>query len=176
MASSTPSHPVIFSTSTQHVLPPSKYLIPGTWARFQLSQLVNKTLELAQPVPFDFLIRGQVLRGTIAEWCALNNVKEEETLEIEYFESLMPPKLLASIEGEDWVGSVSCQRKGYALLVSTSHLNLMLLQLYSIWFLRLLNSNIRSFSKTSALYTGAYWTRHIGLLVGVTVYYYFWLS
>ncbi|PVF99696.1 WD40 repeat-like protein [Serendipita vermifera] len=115
MASSTASHPVIFSTSTQHILPPSKYLIPGTWARFQLSQLVNKTLELTQPVPFDFLVRGQILRGTIAEWCTANDVKEEETLEIEYFESLMPPKLLASIEGEEWVGSVSCQRKGYIL-------------------------------------------------------------
>jgi ribosome biogenesis protein YTM1 len=112
MASSAVSHPVVFSTSTQHALPPSKYLIPATWARFQLSQLVNKTLALPQPIPFDFLIKGQLLRGTIAEWCSENGIKEEETLEIEYFESLMPPKLLTSIGGEEWVGSVSCQLKG----------------------------------------------------------------
>lgn len=90
-------------------------MIPAGWARFQLSQLINKTLALPQPTPFDFLVRGQILRGTIAEWCALNGVKEEETLEIEYFESLMPPKRLGSIEGEEWIGSVSCQAKGHIL-------------------------------------------------------------
>jgi len=111
------SHPVLFSTTTQHVLPPSKYLIPAGWARFQLSQLINKSLALPQPTPFDFLIRGQILRCTIAEWCAANGVKEEETLEIEYFESLLPPKRVASIEGEEWIGSVSCQSKGSVLLL-----------------------------------------------------------
>lgn len=121
MATSSPSHPVVFSTTTQHALPPSKYLIPADWARFQLSQLVNKTLALPRPTPFDFLIRGQILRGTIAEWCALNGVKEEDTLEIEYFESVMPPKRLASIQGEEWIGSVSCQSKGSETLVF-SHL------------------------------------------------------
>lgn len=112
MATSDISHPVVFTTSTVHKLPPSKYLIPAKWARFQLSQLVNKTLELPEPVPFDFLIRGELLRGSIADWCASHGVKEEETLEIEYFESLMPPKLLSSFDEPEWVGSVSCQRSG----------------------------------------------------------------
>ncbi|KAG8807261.1 ribosome biogenesis protein ytm1, partial [Serendipita sp. 399] len=118
MSSSEVSHPVVFSTSTQHTLPPSKYLIPAPWARYQLSQLINKSLQLSQPVPFDFLIRGQILRGSIAEWCAANGVKEEETLEIEYFESLMPPKLLTAFAGEEWVGEVNCQIKGYILTAS----------------------------------------------------------
>ncbi|KAG9054823.1 ribosome biogenesis protein ytm1 [Serendipita sp. 407] len=118
MSSSETSHPVVFSTSTQHIIPSSKYLIPASWARYQLSQLINKSLQLSQPVPFDFLIRGQILRGSIAEWCAGNGVKEEETLEIEYFESLMPPKLLSAFAGEDWVGEVNCQVKGYIMTAS----------------------------------------------------------
>ena len=111
--SSTPSHPVTFKTSTKHVLPPSKYLIPATWGRFQLSQLVNKALTLPTPTPFDFLINGELLHGTIEEWCGERGIKEEETLELEYFESLMPPKHLGSFEGDDWVGSVDCRFSGY---------------------------------------------------------------
>ena len=44
-------------------------MIPATWKRYQLSQLVNKALSLTTPVPFDFLVRGEILRGTLAEWC-----------------------------------------------------------------------------------------------------------
>lgn len=108
------SHPVIFKTSTKHVLPPSRYLIPATWGRFQLSQLVNKALSLPTPTPFDFLINGELLHGTIKEWCEERGIQEEETLELEYFESLMPPKHLGSFEGDNWVGSIDCRLSGYA--------------------------------------------------------------
>jgi len=110
---SAPRHPVIFKTSTKHILPPSKYLIPSIWGRFQLSQLVNKALSLPTPTPFDFLINGELLHGTIKEWCEEWGIKEEETLELEYFESLMPPKHLGSFEGDNWVGSVDCRLSGY---------------------------------------------------------------
>ena len=112
--SSAPSHPVIFKTSTKHVLPPSKYLVPATWGRFQLSQLVNKALSLPTPTPFDFLINGELLHGTIKGWCEERGIQEEETLELEYFESLMPPKHLGSFEGDNWVGSIDCRLSGYA--------------------------------------------------------------
>ena len=51
-------------------------MIPASWRRYQLSQLVNKALSLTQPVPFDFLVKGEILRTTIAEWCAENGVGE----------------------------------------------------------------------------------------------------
>ncbi len=38
---------------------------------------------------------------------------QEETLEIEYIESIMPPKRMSDIPHEDWVSSVSCQLQGY---------------------------------------------------------------
>ncbi|KAF7795722.1 hypothetical protein EIP86_006887 [Pleurotus ostreatoroseus] len=106
------SHPVVFTTQSAYPLPSQKFMIPGSWRRYQLSQLVNKSLSLAKPVPFDFLVRGEILRTTLEEWCAEKGIGEEETLEIEYFESVMPPQKITSLPHEDWVSSVSCREKG----------------------------------------------------------------
>lgn len=38
---------------------------------------------------------------------------QEETLEIEYFESVMPPQRMSALPHEDWVASISCQLPGY---------------------------------------------------------------
>ena len=62
-----PSIPVIFSTKTPYQLPPQKFMIPASWRRFQLSQLINTALELPRVVPFDFLIRGVLLGGSLSE-------------------------------------------------------------------------------------------------------------
>ncbi|OBZ77049.1 Ribosome biogenesis protein YTM1 [Grifola frondosa] len=58
---------------------------------------------------------GGILRGTLAEWCAEKGIGEEETLEIEYFESVMPPQRMSTLPHEDWVSSISCQIAGYFL-------------------------------------------------------------
>lgn len=75
-SSSDVSQPVIFTTQTQYPLPTQKFMIPASWRRYQLSQLVNKALSLAKPVPFDFLVRGEILRATLGEWCAEKGVGE----------------------------------------------------------------------------------------------------
>jgi ribosome biogenesis protein len=77
MASSNgPSLAVVFSTQTPYPLPSQKFMIPASWKRYQLSQLVNKALSLVQPVPFDFLVKGEILRTSLAEWCAENGIGE----------------------------------------------------------------------------------------------------
>ncbi|KAL6302247.1 WD40 repeat-like protein [Sparassis latifolia] len=113
-----PSHPVVFTTQTPYPLPSQKFMIPTSWKRYQLSQLVNKALSLLKPVPFDFLVRGEILRATLGEWCAEKGIGEEETLEIEYFESVMPPQKMSTLPHEDWVSSVSCQISSYFLTAS----------------------------------------------------------
>ncbi|ESK87855.1 microtubule-associated protein ytm1 [Moniliophthora roreri MCA 2997] len=113
MASTGPSCPIIFTTQTPYPLPTQKYMIPTNWKRFQLSQLINKALSLPKPVPFDFLIRGEVLRTSLAQWCQEHGVGEEETLELEYIESIMPPQKMSEIPHEDWVASVKCEMQGY---------------------------------------------------------------
>ena len=62
-----PSIPVVFSTKTPYQLPPQKFMIPASWRRFQLSQLINTALALPRVVPFDFLICGVLLRGCLSE-------------------------------------------------------------------------------------------------------------
>ncbi|KAL4242423.1 Ribosome biogenesis protein YTM1 [Abortiporus biennis] len=127
MSSSTTerTHPVLFTTQTTSQLPSSKFMIPVSWKRYQLSQLINKALGLggevgAGYVPFDFLIRGEILRSGVSldEWCKEKAVPEEETLEIEYFESVMPPQKMSSLPHEDWVSDVECQLPGYFLTSS----------------------------------------------------------
>ncbi|EPQ50488.1 WD40 repeat-like protein [Gloeophyllum trabeum ATCC 11539] len=103
------TRPVVFTTSTPYPLPTQKFMIPVSWRRYQLSQLINKALSLEKPVPFDFLVRGEILRGSLAEWCAEKGVGEEETLEIEYIESVLPPQKFSSMPHEDWVSAVSCR-------------------------------------------------------------------
>lgn len=121
------SQAVVFTTRTSYTIPSQTYMLPNSWKRFQLSQLINKVLSLLQPVPFDFLVRGELLRGSIAEWCTERGVGEvnwpvdslkrvadcvllsqEETLEIEYIEATIPPQRAATLPHDDWVASISC--------------------------------------------------------------------
>lgn len=62
--------PVILKTRTGYVIPTEKYMVPTTWRRFHLSQLINKVLALPQPVPFDFIVQEEMLRVSLGDWCA----------------------------------------------------------------------------------------------------------
>ncbi|KAJ6547288.1 WD40 repeat-like protein [Mycena capillaripes] len=104
-----PTASAVFTTETQYRLPSQSFVLPTAWTRYQLSQLVNKALSLAKPVPFDFILRGDLLKSSLADWCTQNAVGEEETLEIEYIESVLPPQKMSDLPHDDWVSSVSCQ-------------------------------------------------------------------
>ncbi|KAG1886501.1 NUC135 domain-containing protein [Suillus subluteus] len=75
-SSAAPSHPVIFTTQTPYALPSQKFMIPLDWKRYQLSQLINKALDLPKPIPFDFLVHGEILRTSLLEWRAEKAVGE----------------------------------------------------------------------------------------------------
>ncbi|KAI6126919.1 WD40-repeat-containing domain protein [Pisolithus sp. B1] len=109
---------VVFTTKTGYVLPSQKFMIPVEWRRYQLSQLINKALSLTDPIPFDFLVSGEILRTSLAEWTAEKGVGEEETLEVEYFESVLPPQRLSALPHDDWVSSVSCSISQHFLTAS----------------------------------------------------------
>ncbi|KZO99207.1 WD40 repeat-like protein [Calocera viscosa TUFC12733] len=102
-----PSVPLLLSTRSPYALPPTRYLIPTSFTRFQLSQLINTSLSLSPPVPFDFLVRGSLLRGSLQSWMTAHGQGGEETLEVEYVQSVLPPRREASIPQEDWVSAVS---------------------------------------------------------------------
>lgn len=52
---------------------------------------------------------GQAVRGHSG---ILRTAAKEETLEIEYIPSALPPEQVASIPQSDWISSVSLKRKG----------------------------------------------------------------
>lgn len=74
MAEQATQQPVIFTTKTKYPLPTRKFMVPTTWKRYHLSQLVNKALSLATTTPFDFLIRGEILKTSLGDWCSENSV------------------------------------------------------------------------------------------------------
>ena len=65
---STTQVPVRFTTKTRYALPPQRFMVPAAWRRRELSQLINKSLDLPSPVPFDFLAAGTLLRTSLEEW------------------------------------------------------------------------------------------------------------
>ncbi|KDQ15284.1 hypothetical protein BOTBODRAFT_31942 [Botryobasidium botryosum FD-172 SS1] len=107
--------PIILKTRTPYVIPAEKYMVPTTWRRFHLSQLINKVLALPTPVPFDFIANGEMISDSLGEWCDKNKHGEEETLEIEYVQSVMPPQHMSSLPHPDWVSSISCRIPGHFL-------------------------------------------------------------
>lgn len=63
-------------------------------------------LDTQAPIPFDFLINGTFLRTTIEEYLTANGLSSENTLNLQYVRSLIPPLFEASFEHDDWVSSV----------------------------------------------------------------------
>ncbi|WVR04492.1 ribosome biogenesis protein YTM1 [Kwoniella sp. DSM 27419] len=122
----------LFTRSTSDAIPTSTYFIPSAWRRFQLSELINKVLQNnaengKKPVPFEFLINGEVLRGSLENWVKRNRGGDEESqIDVEYVRSTMPPEEAGRVEVEDWVSGLSLARSGHILLSSyLSHLQIL---------------------------------------------------
>ncbi|GMK59419.1 hypothetical protein CspeluHIS016_0800250 [Cutaneotrichosporon spelunceum] len=116
--------PVNLFTRSEYAIPASTYFIPAEWRRFQLSELINKVLghggdSGVPPVPFDFVVEGEVLRGSLDAWIKANRGDDEETaLSVEYMQSVLPPSDAGRWEQEDWVSGLSVQRRGMVLVSS----------------------------------------------------------
>jgi ribosome biogenesis protein YTM1 len=71
----------LFTRNPSHSIPQSTYFIPSDWRRYQLSELINKVLGNAadgrQNVPFDFVVEGELLRGSLGNWVKANRGGDE---------------------------------------------------------------------------------------------------
>ncbi|CAO1617419.1 unnamed protein product [Parajaminaea phylloscopi] len=103
-------------------LPPTQYLVPTTFARSQLSTLVNKLLQqtagLEQTIPFDFIADGSLLRESLDSWLESNGRSVEEGIELEYVKSTLPPRWAGAFEHDDWVASIDASRENTFLTAS----------------------------------------------------------
>ena len=103
----------LFTRASTDSIPTSTYFLPANWRRYQLSELINRVLKTPQPVPFDFLINGEVLRMSLEAWMKKNRGGDEETtIDVEYVRSVMPPEEVGRVEQEDWVSGLSLARSG----------------------------------------------------------------
>lgn len=82
--------------------------VPVLLKRYGLSEVVNHLLEkdTEAPIPFDFLIDGQLLRTLIDEYLVQNGLSLEAFLNVEYTRAVLPPSFLGLFNNEDWVSSV----------------------------------------------------------------------
>ena len=74
--------------------------------RYALSTLVNNLLSFEKPVPFEFIINGQILPSSLEDYLAATGQSTETTLSLEYTKAFVPPDHVASLLHDDWVSSV----------------------------------------------------------------------
>ncbi|GAA5894528.1 hypothetical protein JCM8208_006265 [Rhodotorula glutinis] len=101
-----------------YTIPPAKFLVPASWRRFHLSELINKVLDNDSPIPFDFLIDQTLLRSSLGAYCQSTGTSEEVVLEVEFLPSTLPPQLESTLPSEDWVSDVSIAVRGSILTAS----------------------------------------------------------
>ncbi|KAI4144152.1 MAG: hypothetical protein LQ340_006761, partial [Diploschistes diacapsis] len=82
-------------------------LVETNLRRFALSTLVNHLLgTTASPIPFDFLINGNLLHTSLETFLNTHGISTETTLQAEYLPAFVPPRHVASFPHEAWVSSV----------------------------------------------------------------------
>ncbi|CCD24907.1 Ytm1p NDAI_0E00910 [Naumovozyma dairenensis CBS 421] len=84
--------------------------VPITLKRYGLSEIVNHILESPTPIPFDFLVDGELLRTSLQEYLTKKGLSSENSLNLEYTRAVLPPSFLSSFNNEDWISSLDVSR------------------------------------------------------------------
>ena len=81
--------------------------LPTRLTRFGLSEVVNHLLQGQPTRPFDFVLNGELLRGSLAKAMVKHGLSGEEVVVIEYIQLLAPPKPEQHAPNPDWVASIA---------------------------------------------------------------------
>ena len=90
--------------------------LPTRLTRYGLSEVVNHLLGADPPRPFDFLVAGELLRGSLAKMMARLGVSGETSVSVEYVELVPPPQPEQSQAHPDWVSAVAPHEDGAVVL------------------------------------------------------------
>ena len=96
--------------------------VPIQLKRYGLSEIVNHLLssndndkeeekQQRRPIPFDFLIDGELLRTSLDDYLVKHGLSTEVSLDVEYTRAVLPPSFLASFSNEDWISSIDVSGK-----------------------------------------------------------------
>ncbi|KAK9455226.1 WD40-repeat-containing domain protein [Dipodascopsis uninucleata] len=91
--------------------------VPLSLRRYGLSEVVNHLLATEVPIPFDFLIKSELLRVSLQDYITSHGISSEQVLELEYTRSILPPTFLASFTHPDWVSSVDVEKSNSQELI-----------------------------------------------------------
>lgn len=85
--------------------------VPESLKRYGLSEILNHLLQsnLTSPIPFDFLINGEILRTSLKEYLISKGLSSEILLNVEYKKAVLPPTYLNSFNNDDWISSLDLQ-------------------------------------------------------------------
>ncbi|KAJ3338248.1 WD repeat-containing protein 12 [Kappamyces sp. JEL0680] len=59
------------------------------------------------PVPFDFILQGKFLRGSLQQYLDANQLSTENVLQVQFVELSLPPNQATSLQHDDWISSVA---------------------------------------------------------------------
>ena len=93
-------------------------LLPTRLRRAGLSEVVNHLLGGTTPHPFDFLLSGQLLRGTLADGLLRHGLTGEAAVTLQYILCVPPPKSGPVLPHKDWVAALAAHPRGSGLLLS----------------------------------------------------------
>ena len=94
--------------SEEYQIPDDKIIVPGSVNRLELSDLVNDMSSVGKRVPYDFLVKGEFLRGSLVDHCTERGILSEKTVEIEYVIAMSEPDTADLTEPEkDWISRVT---------------------------------------------------------------------
>ncbi|KAI9313705.1 WD40-repeat-containing domain protein [Dichotomocladium elegans] len=103
------------SRQPKYAVSDAAMMVPSSFKRYGLSEIVNNLLGHERPIPFDFFLDGQILKTSIAEYLSENRLSTENLLTIEYVESMLPPTPVAAYQHDDWISSVKGAANGLFL-------------------------------------------------------------
>lgn len=83
------------------------FAVPARLTRYGLSEVVNHLLAHDKPVPFDFLINGELLHTSLEKFLLQRTLSAEAILTLEYIPALGPLSPQAESKHQDWVSAVS---------------------------------------------------------------------
>jgi ribosome biogenesis protein YTM1 len=101
----------LITKQTQFAVPDTPYSIQSSVTTVELNKLLNTLLketqdEMYTEVDFDFLVRGEFLRHSLAKHLKDREVSFEDVIDIEYVERFPAPEPLDVLLHDDWVSAI----------------------------------------------------------------------